>query len=236
MLLNNYEYGNWFWKFPVTLFVRLFITILASLRYLIKAGDHRLTKKKDLGKESKVRTVVPHPRYVSPPSYLNDIALVKLRKGITLGKFSRTLCLPEKDEGDLAKPDKYGYVTGWGMTEAVNSTQKIKAADIKYSNVLQYASFVIQKNQECLNKTSYFLNATVTFCAGDGKGGKDSCKGDSGGAFVRQLKRGDNNRWIAVGIVSWGEGCAQKDKYGYYTRVYPFIDWIKKTVEEQDGA
>ncbi|KAK2546853.1 Serine protease hepsin [Acropora cervicornis] len=38
------------------------------------------------------------------------------------------------------------------------------------------------------------------FCAGDGKGGSDSCKGDSGGAFVRKRKIGDKYRWVAAGI------------------------------------
>ena len=51
-----------------------------------------------------------------------------------------------------------------------------------------------------------------------------------GGAFVREGKRGDKYRWIVTGLVSWGEGCAQENQYGYYTRVYPFIDWIKKVV------
>ena len=179
-----------------------------------------------------MQKIVVHPRYIIR-QYLNDIALVKLSRKIKLSAFSRTLCLPEKDEGDLAKPNENGYVTGWGAIKALKPHQHPADAD-RYSDVLQYASFMIQEDQECSNKTTHGLNSTVTFCAGDGKGGKDSCKGDSGGAFVRQSIRGDKNQWVAVGIVSWGEGCAQKDKYGYYTRVYPFIDWIKKTVEKQD--
>ena len=72
----------------------------------------------------------------------------------------------------------------------------------------------------------------MTFCAGDGKGGNDTCRGHGGGAFVREVKRGDDFRWVATGLVSWGEGCAQKDHYEYYTRVFSFIDWIKKTMED----
>ena len=66
----------------------------------------------------------------------------------------------------------------------------------------------------------------MAFCAGDGNGTRDSCKGDSGGAFVRHLRRGPVHRqWVAVGLVSWGYGCAQPGQYGY-SRVYPFIRWI----------
>ena len=76
-------------------------------------------------------------------------------------------------------------------------------------------------------------NSTMTFCAGDGKGGSGACKGDSGGAFVRQIRRGTSfKRWVVIGVVSWGKGCAQKDQYGYYTRVYPFVGWIKKTIND----
>ena len=71
----------------------------------------------------------------------------------------------------------------------------------------------------------------MTFCAGDGRGESDPCKGHCGGAFVRQIRRGRNSQWVAIGVVSWGNGCAQTDEYGYYTRVYTFIDWIKKTMK-----
>lgn len=38
-------------------------------------------------------------------------------------------------------------------------------------------------------------------------------------------------RWLVIGIVSWAEGCAQRDKYVYYTREYSFLDWINRTIE-----
>lgn len=83
-----------------------------------------------------------------------------------------------------------------------------------------------------INRAALPYNSTVTFCAGDGQGVKDTCTGDSGGAFVRESRGGDGYRWIAAGLVSWGEGCAQKNQYAYYTRVYPFIDWINKIMNE----
>lgn len=170
-----------------------------------------------------------HPKYrISAADF--DIALVKLIQAVKLNTFVRTVCLPEKEEGDQATALANGIVAGWGVTRPLLFTEQPVPRD--FSKVLRHATLTIQNNQFCSNKTIVSYNTALTFCAGDGKGEIDICKGDSGGAFLRELRRGRNLHWVAVGIVSWGEGCAQKDKYGYFTRVYPFIDWISKYVKD----
>ncbi|PWS22483.1 hypothetical protein DKP78_18150, partial [Enterococcus faecium] len=64
-------------------------------------------------------------------------------------------------------------------------------------------------------------------CAGFPEGRKDTCQGDSGGAYV--LK--DDGRYWAAGIVSWGINCGQAGTYGVYTRVAQYLDWITRTME-----
>ena len=172
-----------------------------------------------------------HQEYKYITSDDADIALVKLSRKVVLSRFVRTVCLPKREEGDLAKRNTTGSVSGWGITRALRHGELPNANYT--SKVLRHAVFTIQSNKVCLNKTSVTYNSTLAFCAGDGTGVSDTCVGDSGGAFVRDIWRGSNLHWVAVGIVSWGEGCAQKDKYGYYTRVYPFIDWIEKTMENR---
>lgn len=56
-------------------------------------------------------------------------------------------------------------------------------------------------------------------------GGKDACAGDSGGPMVTTDKEGD--QWYLVGVVSWGEDCGKKDRYGVYSYIYPNKDWIQ---------
>lgn len=202
-----------------------------SNKYQVTAGDHHLERVEKSQMDVEVKKIFVHQDYIDK-KFASDIALVKLDKEVELGPFVRTLCIPEKDDGDLAIPKKFGIATGWGVTQALKLGE-IPKEEKRYSARLQYSAFTIQSDELCANKSGkYFFNSTVMFCAGDGKGGNDTCHGDSGGAFVREAKRGEDFRWVATGLVSWGVGCAQKDQYGYYTRMYPFTDWIKKTMED----
>ena len=202
------------------------ISFIISFRYELTFGDHDVTVTTKFERTKRAEKIFVHQNY-KHSLLVNDIALVKLKDKVELTKFVRTLCLPEKE---LAIPDEYGFVAGWGVTQTIKPGDENKK-DYPKSKVLQYSAFSVQNNSLCSNKTKYHVNETVTFCAGHGKGGNDTCKGDSGGPFVREDRVGDDYRWMATGLVSWGEGCAWKDKYGYYTRVAPFVDWIQKTIK-----
>ena len=56
-------------------------------------------------------------------------------------------------------------------------------------------------------------------CAGDGRGGADTCNGDSGGPIFVPGPAGEP---LQAGIVSWGDGCAYPGTYGVYTAVARF--------------
>ena len=167
-----------------------------------------------------------HPEFNDSSFIDGDIALVKLSQKAELNRFVQTVCLPDEDEGDLAIPKTKGIVAGWGITRALTSTQLQDVTTADFSKVLRHSAFRIRSDALCLLRSIIWYNSTMTFCAGDGNGKRDPCKGDSGGAFVRHVRRGVHRQWVAVGLVSWGSGCAQPGQYGYYTRVYPFIGWI----------
>ena len=66
------------------------------------------------------------------------------------------------------------------------------------------------------------------FCAGYLVGGIDACKGDSGGPAIAKIA----DRYFIFGIVSWGIGCAHKNKLGVYTNVTHYENWIRKNMHE----
>lgn len=191
-----------------------------------------MTRKENSEQRISLKAIFVH-EYFNPTTFLNDIALMKLDQPVELTNFVRTVCLQDKSEQDLAIPETYGVATGWGVTKALRFGELPNVKD--FPNVLHHSVLKIQNNQYCSNRSMPFsINSTVTFCAADEQKRSGTCSGDSGSAFVRETQRGDDKHWawVVTGILSWGKGCAQKDEPGYYTRVYPFIDWIKKTMDE----
>ncbi|RMC11967.1 hypothetical protein DUI87_11099 [Hirundo rustica rustica] len=80
-------------------------------------------------------------------------------------------------------------------------------------------------NQSVCNKLYDDLITSRMLCAGNLNGGVDACQGDSGGPLACT---GKGNRWYLTGIVSWGEGCARRNRPGVYTKVTALYDWIRR--------
>ncbi|XP_041672264.1 hyaluronan-binding protein 2-like [Cheilinus undulatus] len=147
----------------------------------------------------------------------NDIALVKLNttEGNMCAKetdFVKTACLP--DQVFPAKTEC--VISGWGDT---------KEGDRRGSNTLLKAKVLLISESKC-NQTQVYdgLLDDGMLCAGSLQGGVDSCQGDSGGPLTCKQ---DGTHYIS-GVVSWGHGCARKNKPGIYTNVYKFVDWIRR--------
>lgn len=70
------------------------------------------------------------------------------------------------------------------------------------------------------------------FCAGYPKGRMDSCAGDSGGPLLCRDPRKPDHQWTVFGITSFGDGCGQPRKYGIYSHIPRFVDWLLKVMRE----
>jgi secreted trypsin-like serine protease len=164
------------------------------------------------GSWAQVERAVVHPEYKGRPTFENDLALMKLTAPAAAGRAvplaSASMTIP------LSQPLE---VTGWGATSDGGS-----GADVLRKGIVPYVASGV-----CNEPASY--NGRIKdgmMCAGLREGGVDSCQGDSGGPLVWRTTDGP----VLVGVVSFGDGCALKLKYGVYSRVSAYRDWIDRTL------
>lgn len=170
------------------------------------------------GQRLAVASIHPHPRSTGIDNDF-DFALLRLARPTT----SPGVALLGADEGSLVAAGATATVAGWGWTED------------GYPLDLQTASFPIIADSTCAtiypegrianNEPTEFRAASM-LCAGRLEGGTDSCRGDSGGPLVVKPP-GSHAR--LVGVVSWGDSCAQPLLPGVYSRVSVARSWITAT-------
>lgn len=95
------------------------------------------------------------------------------------------------------------------------------------STILQRLTMPYVDRLTCMESTQLRIS-TRMFCAGYDTIAKDACQGDSGGPHVTRYQ----STYFVTGIVSWGEGCARKGKYGVYTQVSKYISWIQEGMKK----
>ncbi|NXG33274.1 FA9 factor, partial [Dromaius novaehollandiae] len=157
-----------------------------------------------------------HPHYDSN-NYNSDIALLYLSSDVIFNEYAIPICLPSPNLATLLTEEgKVGMVSGWGATHP-------RGAALRF---LMKVQLPIVSMDACQRSTDKLVTDNM-FCAGYEAETADACKGDSGSPFAVSYR----NTWFLLGIVSWGEGCAEKGKYGVYTRVANYIPWIKEVVE-----
>lgn len=181
----------------------------------IVVGRHDLNS--TVGQEIQIKTIIVHEDYagyIHEMQQENDIALLELSTSVS---DKHALILSEQST-ELAAPGRYMMVAGWGYT------QEWGAKAIK----LMHVSVPVVTENQCAQAYSSGTKAGEidgrVICAGLTDGGRDACTYDSGGPLYAITNSG---KPVLAGIVSWGVGCARAEKYGVYTRITYYRDWIK---------
>ncbi|XP_072039020.1 complement factor B-like [Amphiura filiformis] len=183
-----------------------------------------------------VKRIVNHSSYDSSikPTYDYDMALLELQEPFELGPFVRTICLPPSTNwqslmtpGEQNKP----FATGWG---------KVDFQDRHLSDHLKQIALPIRDDKFCrVTESERHGNLTERMlCAGYSDGTADTCDGDSGGPLMRRWLRPSGEdmsthwreSWYQIGIISWGENCAKKKHYGYYTHLPLLVEWVNDII------
>jgi len=149
----------------------------------------------------------------------NDVALIKLSRPAKLNKFVNLVCLAGRGEDEQGNEC---FVSGWGYTRKTSDSAGISP------KILQEISGPIWRYADCKAKwagANFQVNPDV-YCFGNTNGQNYGvCNGDSGGPMSC---RGANG-WKVVGVAHFAETRC-KNLPGAYTKVEPYLDWIKARV------
>uniref|UniRef100_A0A3P9PTK9 ST14 transmembrane serine protease matriptase a n=1 Tax=Poecilia reticulata TaxID=8081 RepID=A0A3P9PTK9_POERE len=179
-------------------------------KWEVYLGLHDQRKIESFVVKRKLKQIISNPNY-NPNTFNNDIALMELDSPIKFSDYIQPICLPNNDY--KVPVGETVFITGFGATREGGTAAK----------VLQKAEVRIINYSECNKLMSYRLTSKM-FCAGVLTGGVDACQGDSGGPL--NILEGDY--MLLAGVVSWGDGCARRNKPGIYTTVSEFRGWIKE--------
>ncbi|XP_031229718.1 coagulation factor IX isoform X2 [Mastomys coucha] len=180
----------------------------------VVAGEYNIDKKEDTEQRRNVIRTIPHHQYnATINKYSHDIALLELDKPLILNSYVTPICVANREYTNIFLKFGSGYVSGWG--KVFNKGRQ--------ASILQYLRVPLVDRATCLRSTTFTIYNNM-FCAGYREGGKDSCEGDSGGPHVTEVE----GTSFLTGIISWGEECAMKGKYGIYTKVSRYVNWIKE--------
>ncbi|KAK1345402.1 hypothetical protein QTO34_014114 [Cnephaeus nilssonii] len=186
-------------------------------------GAHSRSKQEPEKQILSVRKQIPYP-YYDKPRHEGDLKLLKaptggaprLRRKATINKNVAILRLPKR--GEDVKPGTRCHVAGWGLLRNDNVTRP---------DTLTEVNVTVLDRKTCNGPKYYGRHPVIQpdmICAGDPKGGRDSCDGDSGSPLICE--------GTFRGVTSFGkkDRCGDPWGPGVYTLLsQKHLNWITKT-------
>jgi len=179
---------------------------------------------------------IPIERYIvhesyKKTSYVNDIALLKLNRSVTFTKFIQPICLLSSlDMKTINFMRAMPYVAGWGT---IYPNVKDDFRNPRPTALIE-VQVPLVNTTECKKNYKDRINVIDerVICAGYPKGGKDSCRGDSGGPLMWVKKE----QYFLMGVVSYGSLiCGQPNSPGVYTSVPEYTNWIINKIQTEEN-
>ncbi|CAB9521115.1 Plasminogen (Fragment) [Seminavis robusta] len=189
-----------------------------SMRFLSKF-------RKEGGITRAVAHMEPHPDFFQPQQ-IYDFQLVKIQASALVatkhddnkqvGAPTGAQIVKLNYDSNKPKPADEVQAVGFGTVTPDGSTGN--------SRVLMDVTLQAFSNEHCERQYGgQKIKGDVMICIGSLDGSKDTCQGDSGGPML-------DIHNVQVGVVSWGEGCAEADHAGLASRVSAVTDWIEREI------
>ncbi|CAL4083393.1 unnamed protein product [Meganyctiphanes norvegica] len=178
-----------------------------------------------------VATIMLHKTF-DRPTYVNNVALLILKRDATLSDTAMPICLPQPDTNF---DQSSCIVTGWG--------KDVFGRTGKFSKILKEVSVPAVNHGKCqimlkdirdaqnkpLFGPNFFLHNSLN-CAGGN--GEDACTGDGGSPLVCPNPN-NPNEYVQMGVVAWGIGCGVVGNPGIYGSIPQTVDWIREIIDQQ---
>ncbi|XP_074594665.1 serine protease 1-like [Brevipalpus obovatus] len=182
--------------------------------FKVMIGVTELKSVEGLKKYDVLRHIV-HPKRHSPYRKSHDVAVIVLKEPLEMrqrGFRATTVTLSDREY-----IGRTAIFSGYGMCS--NGTHYIE------TKVLRSIEYPIVSNEECRKVLERKIDSSM-MCAGYVNTRKCNRWKDSGGALgFREGK----DRFLQVGVGSWGWHCNQ---YNVFVNVPNVYHWIKKTISE----
>ncbi|XP_076036196.1 proclotting enzyme-like [Oratosquilla oratoria] len=191
--------------------------VLRAIAVRVRPGIHNVND--PINEDSRlisIEFIVSHPEY-DPLTESNDMALARVSPTIpfTPGKIV-PICLGLNIHHVVGSEV---VVAGWGVTSFQGQS----------SDVLREVSVNLISNEQCrtmYNSSGVTIKDTMLCTL---LPDKDACQGDSGGPLIYEIQP---QKFVMIGIVSFGIGCGSESYPGVYTNVTNnnYITWIRGIV------
>lgn len=180
---------------------------------IVGANDIAETTTKDSQMKA-ISEIYTHPDF-KRISLANDIALVAITVPFQFNDFTQPVKLI-KWKAFKTRPPSETYsscrAAGWGAT----NTEVPE---------LRHIRFKISQNKDCelllLKQMQYLFSPDLQLCTSNPN--LKFCWGDSGSPLICSGRQ--------VAFVSWGPGCGVATNPGVWTRIDPYVKWIKNMTE-----